>query len=277
MLVSNSHLAGCCRVSAKANRAMGGMMSGQFESAQSGAAPPVLLDTLDFDAIYRGDSPLSGLFGDMTPWDISGPQPFLVDLVKSGQVVGDVLDAGCGLGDNSFLLARHGHRVTAFDASASCIEKARERARREGVDVTFVVADATDLAGLGRRFDTIVDSALYHSLQEPYRQAYIDGLHGIARPGARLHLVCFADLRPQRLKVLNYISEAELRARLAPSWRITDLRLTGFVTAFTREHMERSAKVYQYNDIDEYIRSGFDVDEQGRYLIQCWQVLAERV
>jgi hypothetical protein len=122
-----------------------------------------------------------------------------------------------------------------------------------------------------------VDSALYHCLEEPDRQGYIDSLHELCRPGGRLHLVCFANIRAKRLAALNYISADELRERLSVGWRITDLRLTGFVTAFTREHLARSAAAYNYDDVDEYIRGSFDTDERGRYLSQCWRLSAERI
>ena len=55
------------------------------------------------------------------------------------------------------------------------------------------MADATDLSGYEGRFDTVVDSALYHCLDEEGRQAYIAALYRATRPGARLHLSCFSD------------------------------------------------------------------------------------
>jgi hypothetical protein len=43
--------------------------------------------------------------------------------------------------------------------------------------VIFGVADATNLTGYDERFDTVIDSALYHCLDEDGRQAYAAGLH----------------------------------------------------------------------------------------------------
>jgi hypothetical protein len=44
-------------------------------------------------------------------------------------------------------------------------------------ELTFGVADATNLTGCDERFDTVIDSALYPCLDEDGRQAYAAGLH----------------------------------------------------------------------------------------------------
>lgn len=61
------------------------------------------VENTDFDAIYAGESAFEA---DETklgviPWNIGEPQPVLVDLERSGRIRGDVLDAGCGLGENA--------------------------------------------------------------------------------------------------------------------------------------------------------------------------------
>jgi hypothetical protein len=43
--------------------------------------------------------------------------------------------------------------------------------------VIFGVADATNLTGCDERFDTVIDSAPYHCLDEDGRQAYAAGLY----------------------------------------------------------------------------------------------------
>ena len=50
----------------------------------------------DFDAMYRAGEP---------PWDIGAAQPELVRLAAEGAIVGDVVDLGCGTGDNALHLA----------------------------------------------------------------------------------------------------------------------------------------------------------------------------
>ena len=124
-----------------------------------------------------------------------------MELEALGGISGEVLDIGCGLGDNAIFLASRGHSVTGLDGSPAAIEEARGRAAQAGVlkspaasaGVTFDVADATDLTGYDGRFDTVIDSAL---LSLP-RRGRPSGLRRRPVPrdpsGARLAPVCFSD------------------------------------------------------------------------------------
>jgi hypothetical protein len=50
-----------------------------------------------------------------------------------------------------------------------------------------------ELEALGGIAGEVIDSALYHCLDEDARQAYATGLHRATRPAARWHLYCFSD------------------------------------------------------------------------------------
>ena len=52
--------------------------------------------------------------------------------------IGKALDAGCGTGLHSILLAQLGAQVTGIDLSAAMLRQARENARRHGVWVRFL-------------------------------------------------------------------------------------------------------------------------------------------
>lgn len=68
---------------------------------------------------------------------------------------GRVLDLGCGLGNLSLEAARGGAKVVAVDASPAAIERIREVAAAEGLDVRPVLADFENYVIAGE-FDTIV-------------------------------------------------------------------------------------------------------------------------
>jgi SAM-dependent methyltransferase len=141
----------------------------------------------DFDLAYREGTP---------PWDIGRPQGEVVRLADAGDIVGDVLDVGCGTGENALLLAARGHRAVGVDSSPAAIERARAKAAARGLAVPFLVADALDLAPLRRRFETALDCGLFHALAPEQRRPYVHSLCEVLAPGGTLHLLCFSEEEP---------------------------------------------------------------------------------
>ncbi|MEM0437692.1 MAG: class I SAM-dependent methyltransferase [Candidatus Micrarchaeia archaeon] len=95
----------------------------------------------------------------------------------------EVLDAGCGTGEKSLLLAHMGARVTAVDICPAQVERARALARKYGQDIEFKVADVTTL-DLGRKFDGIICSGVLHHTVDPH-----EGFRRLCshlRPGGRI-------------------------------------------------------------------------------------------
>lgn len=153
---------------------------------------------LDFDALYRGESPAEGVPGMATPpWDTKAPKENVVGWHRAGLVHGDVLDIGCGLGDNAVYLARQGHAVTGLDISPTALVTAERRTHDAGVNVKFEVADATTLAGYTDAFDTVIDSGMFHCLDDAQKRSYARAVHRATRDGATLLLSCFSDAEPQ--------------------------------------------------------------------------------
>jgi ubiquinone biosynthesis O-methyltransferase len=68
----------------------------------------------------------------------------------------NILDVGCGDGDLAVELWRRGATVTGIDASPEMVEAARARAKREGVDISFIVGEAASIPLDPERFDVVV-------------------------------------------------------------------------------------------------------------------------
>jgi SAM-dependent methyltransferase len=98
-----------------------------------------------------------------------------------------VLDAGAGTGFLSLVLARLGHRVTALDIAPAMLERLRETAAREGLEVDTVEGPAEQPpAG---PFDVVVERLLLWTLPNPV--AALEAWRGAASGG---RLVSFGSI-----------------------------------------------------------------------------------
>ena len=180
---------------------------------------------IDFDALYRGESPGEGIAPMTTPpWDNKAPSESVIGWQTAGWVHGDVLDVGCGFGDNAVYLAKNGYNVTGLDISPTALITAEQRAADAGVDVKFAVADSTKLDGYTAAFDTVIDSGLFHSLDDDGRRSYAVAVHRATRPGATRVLSCFSQINPIGEEPRPAVSEGTLRDVLGDAgWDIESL------------------------------------------------------
>ncbi|MEO3972462.1 methyltransferase domain-containing protein [Streptomyces sp. CAU 1734] len=99
----------------------------------------------------------------------------------------DVLDAGCGTGSLSLLMAASGHRVTGVDLSARMVERAREKFAAAGLAGHFLTGDAAAPPAGAAVFDAVIARHLLWTLPDP--PAALRTWCDLLRPGGTLILV----------------------------------------------------------------------------------------
>jgi cyclopropane fatty-acyl-phospholipid synthase-like methyltransferase len=161
------------------------------------------------------------------PWDIGGPQPIFVKLADAGKLLGQILDAGCGTGEHVLLAVSHGAEAVGVDIAELAVERARAKARERGISATFQVADVLHLEQLGRQFDVVIDSGVFHVFDDQQRSAYVNSVRSALRPGGMYYMACFSDRQPGDWGPRR-VSESELRAAFAHGWSIRSIEPVKF-------------------------------------------------
>jgi SAM-dependent methyltransferase len=142
-----------------------------------------------------------------TPWehiagltDVTEQVSALFEREEQGRQppYGRALDLGCGSGIWSVELARRGWQVTGVDLVAKALRRARERARKTGVEVRLVEGDVTRLGTtvVGTGYSFLLDFGLFHDeLTDEQRHAMGREVSAAAAPGATLLMMAWAPRR----------------------------------------------------------------------------------
>jgi SAM-dependent methyltransferase len=175
-----------------------------------------------FESAYRGEAP--EMAGAKPPWSIGEPQPELATLIEQGKFRGEVLDAGCGEAAISLYLAERGFTTVGLDQSPTAIDLAKAEAASRGLtNASFAVADISDFGGYDGRFDTIVDSTLFHSMPVELREGYQQSIVRAAAPGASYFVLVF-DRAGMPDGPANPVTEDELRDVVSMYWTVDEIR-----------------------------------------------------
>lgn len=176
-----------------------------------------------FDATYEGGT---------APWDIGEPQPALVEAEADGEIVGRVLDIGCGTGENAMFLADNGHEVVGVDLSRHALAEGVEKAEKRATKVAFHMMDALAIepGALGGRFDTVIDSGFFHILLDEERPRYVQALGRVLHPGGTYHMLVFSDKEPEDWGGPRRVSEDDIHRAFSDGWEILRIRPTRFRT-----------------------------------------------
>ena len=168
------------------------------------------------------------------PWDIGAPQPEIVRLFENDEIKkARVLDIGGGLGDNSIFLAEKGFSVTCMDIARLAIERGKARAKKQKVMVDFRVGDALKLDEYFEEesFDTVIDSGLFHSLDNDERLPFAKQIRRVLVDGGKYFMLCFSDKDPDD-EVPVRISQEEIQRTFSTLLRIDYIKDTFLFSKF---------------------------------------------
>jgi SAM-dependent methyltransferase len=176
-----------------------------------------------FESAYKGEAAEMGL-GTKPPWSIGEPQPEIAALIEQGKFHGEVLDVGCGEAAVDLYLAERGFTTVGLDLSPTAIELARAEAAKRGLtNASFEVADISAFSGYDGRFNTIVDSTLFHSIPVDLREGYQQSIVRAAAPDASYFVLVF-DRAGLPNGPANPVTEDELRDVVSKYWMIDEIR-----------------------------------------------------
>jgi cyclopropane fatty-acyl-phospholipid synthase-like methyltransferase len=126
-------------------------------------------------------------------------------------------------------LAARGHDCWGIDFVPEAIERAKAKAKasQRGVQAHFQVADALDLDKLGRQFDTVIDSGLFHVFDDEQRLRFVPSLAAVLKQGGTYYMVCFSEREPGT-EGPRRVSQPEIREAFHDGWEVRSIEETRF-------------------------------------------------
>ncbi|NUM89409.1 MAG: methyltransferase domain-containing protein [Bdellovibrionales bacterium] len=128
-----------------------------------------------------------------TPWDLGGPTPELIHLLKDGTVFpprSSVLVPGAGRGHDAVELAKAGHQVHVVEFAPVAFRQLLELSFQEKVDLQAFRLNFFDLlpgGGYHKQFyDAIFEYTFFCAIDPKLRVQYMEHVHGLLRPGGVL-------------------------------------------------------------------------------------------
>jgi ubiquinone/menaquinone biosynthesis C-methylase UbiE len=182
------------------------------------------------------------VYKDSPPWVTGVPQPEIVNLVDDKEITkGRVLDIGCGTGDNSVFLAKKGFSITCLDIVSRAIDKGRQNAKKNKVNVTFRVGNAFRISEYFKQgsFDIVIDSGMFHTLDNDERPLYAKLINEVLVEGGKYFVLCFSDKEPGD-RGPKRISKKDLEETFAGMFKINFIRDAFFASNLHK----KGAKAY---------------------------------
>ncbi|MDE5700044.1 MAG: methyltransferase domain-containing protein [Lachnospiraceae bacterium] len=138
-----------------------------------------------------------------------------------------IIEIGCGEGQNVLYLAKNGYRyVNAFDLSESGIAKLQKRCITEGVQVNAFTADLTTYQ-FERQYDVMMSFGTLHFVQKEEWKAFINRAKAYTTTGGIHIMQIFTDTVPASEDIapfaIGLAKDGEIR-ELYSDWEILQFR-----------------------------------------------------
>ena len=135
--------------------------------------------------------------------NVCGPPfpEFVAFFERYNKIRAKVLDLGCGQGRDALFIARMGHQVLGVDISKTGITQMLEEAKREGLDVSGVVADVVEYEPSGEYNVVILDRVLHMLKEDSERQAVLEKASGVTKSGG---FILIADTPQHQTQIRSF-------------------------------------------------------------------------
>ena len=187
-------------------------------------------------------APISG--AEQRPWN---PYWHLFALVKERYRPGSqLLDFGCGWGDNSATFAHIGYQVEGFDISEGNLVVARQLCEKEGVanKVHFSVQRAESLTYPDAQFDVVAGVDILHHVEIPSALAEC---HRVLRYGG----VAFF-IEPLSNPLFDTIRNTRLARRFWPNETSFERHITSDERKLTKKDLKLIGRIFPRPKIDRF-------------------------
>ncbi len=175
---------------------------------------------------------------------------------------GIILDAGCGNGRHTILLATLGYQVVGIDISSKLIAIAREKVKELSLrdNVEFIVCDIRFPPFRENVFDGVLLIAVIHHIPgHTERILALRNIANVTKPGSRLIITAWSIWNIKRLaRVLKFKLMKPLSSEFGDAyipWRMKSSKIMRFYHLFSLRKLKKNVKEAGLDIIKSYSES----------------------
>ena len=170
--------------------------------------------------------------------------------VSAGQ---EVLDVGAGTGNFAIVAANEGASVVASDLTPKLMERGKQRAEAEGVDIEWVEADAEELPFEDARFDCT--ASVFGAMFAPRPDRVAQEMFRVTRPG---NTVAMANWTPDGFsgRMFRLFNDHVPRPDGVPEpvqWGVEDVVWERFDGLAGSVELERTLARFEFDSVDQMV------------------------